>query len=377
MARCAKCGADLPASARFCPACGEPVESTAVAGEMLKLVTALFADVVGSTARAERMHPEDARALMADYFGAMSEEIRAEGGTVEKFVGDAIMAVFGVPSAHEDDPVRAIRAAHRMLARLERWNRDRPEGQQLSIRIGINTGEVVTAAEPAQDLLVTGDAVNVAARLEQAADAGQILIGERTARVAETWFELRPVEPLQLKGKSEEAMAWLVGAPREAVEPRGIEGLPTPMVGRDRELDLLRTTFARVHEESAPHLVTVVGDAGVGKSRLVREFVGSLETDTKVVVGRCVAVCENITLWPFAEILKGEAVILENDPPEIAIAKVRTLVAEAVPGELAADRELTAAALALTIGLRLPTTRWPRSTRSGSTVSSSRRGEHC
>jgi class 3 adenylate cyclase/tetratricopeptide (TPR) repeat protein len=354
MTVCANCGADLPAGARFCPACGSGVEVSPPAGEMLKLVTVLFADVVGSTERAETMHPEDARALMAGFFAAMSEEIRAEGGTIEKFVGDAIMAVFGVPTAHEDDPVRAIRAARRMLVRLEGWNRDRPGGEQIAIRIGINTGEVITAAGPAHDLLVTGDAVNVAARLEQAAGTGEILIGERTARIAETWFELRRVEPLELKGKAEAVPAWLVEAARDAVEPRGIVGLPTPLVGRERELDLLETTFARVHEDGAPHLVTVVGDAGVGKSRLSREFIGSLEIDMKVVVGRCVAVCESITLWPFAEILKAEAIILENDPPESAVAKIRALVEETVPSELAHDRELTAAALASTIGLHLP-----------------------
>jgi class 3 adenylate cyclase/tetratricopeptide (TPR) repeat protein len=354
MANCASCEVALPEGARFCPACGARVEASLPAGEMLKLVTVLFADVVGSTARAEGMHPEDTRALMSDYFAAMSEEIRAEGGTIEKFVGDAIMAVFGVPVAHEDDAVRAIRAARRMLDRLARWNASRPTEQQLAIRIGINTGDVITAAEPEADLLVTGDAVNVAARLEQAAGPGQVLVGERTARLAGPWFELSPVEPLVLKGKSGAVAAWDVGAAREAVEPRGIEGLPAPLVGRDRELDLLHTTFARVCEDGAPHLVTVVGDAGVGKSRLTREFVGSLEVDAKVVVGRCVAVCENITLWPFAEILKGEAVIFENDSPGTAVAKIETLVAEAVPVELAADRELTAAALASTIGLRLP-----------------------
>src|SRR6059036_861058 len=134
MAACTTCGTELPEEARFCPACGAPVEEAAPAGEMLKLVTVLFADVVGSTARAEALHPEDVQALMADYFSAMSEEIRAEGGTIEKYVGDAIMAVFGVPSAHEDDPIRAVRAARRMLQRLERWNEQRDPLQLIAIR---------------------------------------------------------------------------------------------------------------------------------------------------------------------------------------------------------------------------------------------------
>jgi class 3 adenylate cyclase len=229
---------------------------------MLRLVTVLFADVVGSTARAETMHPEDTRVLMSEFFAAMADEIRAEGGTLEKFVGDAIMAVFGVPAAHEDDPVRAIRAARRMLTRLDVWNDDRARTDRLAIRIGINTGDVVAGGAPGQDLLVTGDAVNVAARLQQAAEPGRILVGERTARTASTWFELSPVEPLELRGKSGAVPAWFVEAEREAVEPRGIEGLPTPMIGRDRELDLLRTTFTRVHEDRSPQVVTVVGDAG-------------------------------------------------------------------------------------------------------------------
>jgi class 3 adenylate cyclase len=321
---------------------------------MLKVVTILFADVVGSTSRAEGMHPEDARALMSDFFAAMAEEIRAEGGTLEKFVGDAIMAVFGAPAAHEDDPIRAIRAGRRMLARLERWNKDRTDRERLAIRIGINTGDVITAAGPARDLLVTGDAVNVAARLEQAAPPGQILVGERTARLADTWFELDSVEPIELKGKADPVEAWLVGVAREAVEPRGIQGLPTPLVGRERELELLRTTFARVWQEQTPQVVSVIGDAGVGKSRLTREFVGSLEVDTKVVVGRCVAVCESVTLWPFAEILKAEAIILENDPPDAALEKIRALVDEVIPAGAVLDLELTTAALALTIGLRPP-----------------------
>src|SRR5919197_1279269 len=141
MPACPSCGAELPAEARFCPSCGAAIAERQPAAEMLKLVTVLFADVAGSTARAEGRHPEDVRALMADYFEAMAEEIRSEGGTIEKFVGDAIMAVFGVPAAHEDDPVRAVRAGRRMLARLERWNEGR--ARPLEIRIGINTGEVV------------------------------------------------------------------------------------------------------------------------------------------------------------------------------------------------------------------------------------------
>src|ERR671931_463342 len=175
-ATCPSCGVDLPSGARFCPACGTPIAAGGPA-DALKLVTVLFADVVSSTARAEQMHPEDMRALMSDYFETMAEEIRGEGGTIEKFIGDAVMAVFGVPAAHEDDPVRAVRAARRMLERLAVWNTKRDPASRIEIRIGVNTGDVLAAGSPGRDLLVTGDAVNVAARLQQAAESGTIVVG--------------------------------------------------------------------------------------------------------------------------------------------------------------------------------------------------------
>src|SRR6187397_1339440 len=170
METCPSCGAETPAGSRFCPSCGAALGDATAREEMLKLVTVLFADVVGSTARAEGLHPEDVRAVMSEYFAVMSAEIEAEGGTIEKFVGDAIMAVFGVPAAHEDDAVRAVRAARRMHERLRRWNDERGATQRLDIRIGLNTGEVL--ASPDDDLLVTGDAVTVAARLQQVAEPG-------------------------------------------------------------------------------------------------------------------------------------------------------------------------------------------------------------
>ncbi|HEV3472130.1 MAG TPA: adenylate/guanylate cyclase domain-containing protein, partial [Actinomycetota bacterium] len=178
---CTECGAALPADARFCAQCGAPAQAEPVP-EMIKLVTIMFADIVGSTAQAEKMAPEDARALIAEFFEAMSEEIRAEGGTIERLVGDAIMADFGVPIAREDDARRAVRAARRMLARLERFNAGRSDAARIEIRIGINTGEVSTGGTLGQQLMVMGDAVNVAARLQQIAQPGTIVIGDRTAR---------------------------------------------------------------------------------------------------------------------------------------------------------------------------------------------------
>jgi class 3 adenylate cyclase len=320
---------------------------------MLKLVTVLFADVVGSTSRGEGMHPEDTRALMADYFGAMAAEIQAEGGTIEKFVGDAVMAVFGVPTAHEDDPVRAVRAGRRMLARLERWNSTREEAERIEIRIGINTGEVIAADSPTRDLLVTGDAVNVASRLQELAAPGTIVVGERTARAVRALFDVRPLDDRALRGKRSAVAAATVEGERPTGEARGVPGLQAPLVGRERELELLLATLGRVEDEEHPHLVTIVGDAGVGKSRLVREFVASLPAETKVVFGRCLPYGEGVTLWPLVEILKGEATILDTDSANVAAKKIRALVREAIPPRLVADEGRVVAALAATIGLQI------------------------
>jgi class 3 adenylate cyclase len=355
MTPCPSCGLEVPVGSRFCPSCGAALAEAAAPEEMLKLVTVLFADVVGSTARAETLHPEDVRALMTDYFAAMKREIQAESGTIEKFVGDAIMAVFGVPTAHEDDAVRGVRAARRMIERLRSWNEARDPAQRLEIRIGLNTGEVLASGAPGGELLVTGDAVNVAARLQQLAEPGTIVIGDRTARAARSHFELRAIdEPLTLKGKSEAVAAWLVETDREAAEPRGVPGLTAPLVGRDHELASLRTTFDRVCRERRPELVTVIGDAGIGKSRLVREFLSPLEVEAKVLIGRCLPYGNGVTLWALAEMLKAEAVVLDTDSADAASAKIAQLVETSIDTELAGEGSRTAAALASTLGLRLP-----------------------
>jgi class 3 adenylate cyclase len=352
MTTCRSCGADAPVGARFCPSCGAALAEIAEAEETLRLVTVLFADVVGSTARAEAMHPEDTRALMTDYFAAMSEEIRTEGGTIEKFAGDAIMAVFGVPTAHEDDAARAVRAGRRMLKRLRVWNQSHEPAQRLDIRIGVNTGEVVAAGAPGAELLVTGDAVNVAARLEQTAEPGTILIGERTARAVRPYFELRGVEPLALHGKAGAVPAWLVEGEREVVEPRGVPGLAAPLVGREHELAFLRTTFDRACRDRRPELVTLLGDAGIGKSRLVREFLAALGLEAKLLVGRCLPYGEGVTLSPLADMLKAEAVVFDTDPADEAAAKIAKLVETSIDPDLVTEPSRTAAALASTVGLR-------------------------
>jgi DNA-binding SARP family transcriptional activator len=343
-----------PAAPEVSPAAEPPAAREEPAPEeMLKLVTVLFADLVGSTALAQSRHPEDVRALMSDFFSAMTGVIEAEGGTVEKYVGDAIMAVFGVPTVHEDDAVRAVRAACRMLGRLRRWNAERDGAHALEIRIGVCTGEVLASGATGDDLRVTGAAVNVAARLQQAAEPGTILIADRTARFARSHFELRGLEePLALRGTSEELVAWVVEAPRTADEPHDAPAIAAPLVGRDHELAFLQTTLQQVLEERRPALVTAVGDAGVGKSRLLREFLARLD-GAKVLIGRCLPYGAGVTLWPLAEMLKAEAHVLDTDETSEASQKIAALVEASVDPTLTGDPRRTAAALGSTLGLRL------------------------
>jgi class 3 adenylate cyclase len=327
-------------------------------GEERKLVTVLFADVTGSTALGERLDPEQLRDIMTSFFAAMREEIEAEGGTVEKFIGDAVMAAFGVPAAHEDDPARALRAALRMRRRLGDLNQGfrRRYEVALEMRIGINTGEVlaVTAPRPGE-AMVAGDAVNVAARLEQTARPGQILVDDRTARAARG-FRFAERRELPLKGKtgSTAALELLEGEPAET---RGIPGLSAPMVGRDRELGVLGSVCELVSEEGTPHLITVYGDAGVGKSRLVSEFLARLDHAEPVpmtVRGRCLPYGEGITYWPLAEILKSCAGVLDTDSPELTLEKIQKLGKELFTEAVTSSPERATAALAYTVGVEDP-----------------------
>jgi len=292
---------------------------------MLKLVTVLFADLVGSTEQAARMYPEDVHALLSRYFEAMREEIEAEGGVVEKFVGDAVMAVFGVPRAHEDDPVRAVRAARRMLVRLERLNEKLPAEERLAIRIGINTGDVIAAPSAGLDQMVTGDPVNVASRLEEHGEPGTVVIGERTARVASRFFELLEVGAIAVEGHEEPVRVW------EVVRPGPAEtGVRAPLIAREPELAFLQAAFQRAKSERTAHLVTIVGDPGVGKSRIVAEFAAGLEADSRLLLGRCAAYGASLTLRPLAEILQAEAVVLDDDPAAAARVKIEQLVRERI-----------------------------------------------
>jgi class 3 adenylate cyclase len=305
---CASCGRDNPPGAGFCNGCGAALATTPPSREVRKTVTVLFCDLTGSTELGESTDPEALRALLAGYFERMKAIVESHGGTVEKFIGDAVMAVFGVPAAHEDDALRACRAAVEM--------RDALPELGIRGRIGVNTGEVVTGTS---ERLVTGDAVNVAARLEQAAVPGEVLIGEATFGLVRDAVVVEPVEPLRLKGKSELVPAFQLVSVLDAPERSHV----LRFVGREREFAEIVSTWERVQAEARCELVTVVGDAGVGKSRLVAEAVGAI--DARVARGRCLPYGEGITYWPVVEVVKQLAA-LPSDP--VAEAAIRSLLGE-------------------------------------------------
>jgi class 3 adenylate cyclase len=298
MFRCSVCRHVASEPFKFCPECGAPATATS-AREERKTVTVLFCDLVGSTELGERLDPESLRRVLARYFDTVRAVIERHGGSVEKFIGDAVMAVFGVPVLHEDDALRAVRAAAGLREALGPLNAEleREYGAVLSVRIGINTGEVVTGTE---ERLATGDAVNVAARLEQHAGADEILLGEATLALVADAVDAEPLEPLALKGKRDAVRAWRLGAVH-AESARRLSSVR--MVGREEEIGRLKDAFASSVETFSCRLVTVVGDAGVGKSRLVSEFLDGLR-GAVVVRARCLAYGDGITYWPVAEIVR-------------------------------------------------------------------------
>jgi class 3 adenylate cyclase/tetratricopeptide (TPR) repeat protein len=320
-------------------ACGTTLAAEPAAQDVRKTVTVLFSDVVGSTPLGERLDPETLRRLMSRYFDRMKGVVERHGGVVEKFIGDAVMAVFGIPAVHEDDALRAVRAAVEMREGLTDLNRElqREHGVTVEARTGVNTGEVVAGDPAAGRTLATGDAINTAARLQQAAGPGEILLGAPTFRLVRDAVRIEPVDALSLKGKGTpvEAFSLLEVLPvAEAITRR----LDSPMVGRDRERQLLRLAFDRAVEEKTCHLVTVLGAAGVGKSRLIEEFVGSLAQDVTVLRGRCLPYGEGITFWPVAEVIRSAAGIGEEEPSEDARAKLKVLCEGAEAREVIYER---------------------------------------
>src|ERR671924_1553783 len=284
-----------------------------------KLATVLFADLVGSTALAASQDPERNRALLDRFYAVMAEEVEHAGGTVEKFAGDAVMAAFGAPAALEDHAERALHAALAMRHRVRELD------ERLELRIGVNTGEVVVDAPREGSSFVTGDPVNVAARLEQGAEPGEILAGERTVAAARGAFEFTDPRTIEAKGKPEGVECRVLVRAVSLTRPRGIGGLRRAFVGPGRELGTLVRIHGEVERSKEPQLVTILGDAGVGKSTLLREFAGLLADRSPATVrrtGRCLSYGQGITYWPLAEILKQHLGVSEDDAPSVVLDRL-------------------------------------------------------
>jgi len=310
----------------------------------------LFADLVDSTVLGSRNDPEVVRGIMARYFARLSEIAELHGGTVEKFIGDAVMVVFGVPQVHEDDAERAVRAA--LVMRDAVADLEEELGVGLAVRIAVNTGEVVAGAGDERQLLVTGEVVNVAARLQQGADAGDVVVGALTQRLTREAIEYEPLEPMVAKGISEPIPAFRALHARTTLpeQHRGTPMLRASLVGRERELDILMDAFARAAADRTGYLVTVLGNAGVGKSRLVGEVLARLgaRDGIRVLRGRCPPYGSGITHWPLMDVVRQDAQIEASDDAGSAREKVGRRVAELLPADA---RQAVVARISLLLGL--------------------------
>jgi class 3 adenylate cyclase len=335
---CTSCGEENPDRARFCLSCGSPLAARGAVqqAEERKLVTVLFCDLVGFTAASDNADPEDVRARIRPYHARLKAEIEAYGGTVEKFIGDAVMAVFGAPVAHEDDPERAVRAGLRVLESIEDLNQADPS-LDLSVRVGIATGEalVVTGARPEQgEGMVTGDVVNTASRLQGAAPVGGVVVNHSTFLATQRIFEYLELDPVVVKGKVDPVSIYQAMASRARFGTDVTRTFSAPLAGRELERGLLTSTFERCVRDSSVHLVTIVGEPGVGKSRLVAELFSFVDGWPDLVTwrqGRCLPYGDGITFWALGEILKAEAGILETDDPEAAASKIDDVIPDSHP----------------------------------------------
>jgi class 3 adenylate cyclase/tetratricopeptide (TPR) repeat protein len=337
---CPSCGEENPERFRLCGFCGTPLGPQIAPQEVRKTVTVVFCDLEGSTALGEQLDSEALREVMSRYFEEMRDALETHGGVVEKYIGDAIMAVFGLPRIREDDALRAVRAAAEMKRRLAGLNSEveRRWGVTLKNRTGVNTGEIVAGDAASGQRLVTGDTVNVAARLEQAAGAQEVLIGEPTFRLVRGSIEVEPVPPLELKGKAERIAAYRLVDVDEIGTARRRR---LPFIGRDRELAVLHTELTAAATARSCRLVTIVAQAGVGKSRLLEAFFEQLEGRASCLSGRCLPYGRGITFWPLVEAVRQAAGMVDEDSPEEAYAKIARLCAD----EEVVDRVATAVGL--------------------------------
>jgi class 3 adenylate cyclase/tetratricopeptide (TPR) repeat protein len=328
---CQRCGEDNPARARFCLACAGPLVTPALRREERKVVSVLFCDLVGFTCRSERLDVEDVRGVLAPYYRRLRSELERFGGTVEKFIGDAVMALFGAPVAHEDDPERAVRAALSIREAIAQTNELDPT-LDLHVRIGVTTGEalVVLDARPSQgEGMASGDVVNTAARLQAAAPTDGVLVDQSTYRVTQRQVTYRPAEPVRAKGKVGPVPVWEAVAPRASLGVDVAQEGGAPLAGRARELGLLRDALARAHAEQIPQLVTLVGVPGIGKSRLIFELLQQVEAEPELTTwrqGRSLPYGEGVALWALGEVVKAQAGILESDPADERAAKLEQAV---------------------------------------------------
>ncbi|UCG40574.1 MAG: AAA family ATPase, partial [Acidimicrobiia bacterium] len=358
---CENCGTQLPDAAKFCLECGTPVGGAPATpqpppsfaptaaedpppvevAEERRIITALFTDLAGFTSHTESVDPEEAGERLTLYHRLVREQIEGYDGRVEKLLGDGVFAVFGVPTAHEDDPERAVRAALRIQEGVERLNQEHP-GLGLAVRVGITTGEAVVQVDRSRKdkVGIVGDVVNTASRLEGVAPVGGVVVDERTYLASNQMIDFRALPAVELKGKTEPVPIW------QPTNPKGRYGVAiedlaaTPFVGRDSELRLIVDTFERVLREETTQFVTIVGEPGVGKSRLMQEFWKVVDGRSDVVwwrQGRCLPLGEGITFWALGEVVKSQAGIFDSDPPWQAQQKLRDSVRALVDDHAEAD----------------------------------------
>ena len=337
MARCTNCGQTNPEGSQFCNSCGARLGAIPPStGEARKVVTVVFADVVGSTSLVERLEPESARRVLDRYFEVMHAIVEQHGGTVEKYIGDAVMAVFGIPTLHEDDALRAVRAAGEMRDALTSLNDELGGsfGVTIDMRIGVATGEVVARDPALGQAFVTGDAVNVAARLETTAKAGEIFVDEPTYHRVRAVVRAQPLGRVAVKGKADSIPVHRL----LVVDASSARRLDSLFVGRVTELALLSETLADVVGDRATRLVTVIGEAGVGKSRLVEEFLRERPEGVAVIRGRCLPYGEGITYWPLKEAIAEAAGLDADESAAVARERIRGLVASSADADLIVER---------------------------------------
>lgn len=331
---CPNCGASVEAGARFCSNCGTalaPAASSPVGpSEERRVISALFADLVGFTSHTERSDPEDSRRRLTLFHTKVRQDVERFGGSIEKLMGDGVFAAFGATLAHEDDAERAVRSALRIVESVDELNAGEPQ-LGLAVRVAVTTGEAIVQLERTPDReRIIGDVVNTASRLQSVAAPGQVVVDERTYRSSRDVVNFDSLEDVELRGKEQKQVVWLATGLRSRFGVGVEEETATAFVGREEELSLLTDSFDRSVSRQSPQLVTVVGEPGVGKSRLIREFRRIIDDRSDLVwwrQGRCLPYGEGVTFWAIGEVIKAHAGVLESEPAETVQAKLRSTVA--------------------------------------------------